>query len=152
MLKDIQNGNKFMVGTKRNELKYEGEKKEGMKSGQGILYYSNGLCYEGQFRNNQRYGFGVLKFNQIQIYRGEWTADELSGQGKIRNFAVINKKKSQNSQSILGRWVSYCGSFKNNRFEGQGTLYLQGGQKFLGRFICGNACGQGTLYKQLFYN
>jgi hypothetical protein len=43
--------------------------------------------------------------------------------------------------------VSYFGFFKNNRFEGEGTLYLQGGEKFLGKFICGMACGEGTLYK-----
>ena len=127
MLKDLDNNNKFSVGNRRSELKYEGEKKEGGRCGQGMLYYSNGLSYEGQFRNNLRHGFGVLKFNQIEIYRGEWAADELSGQGKIRNFAVINKKKSQTSQSPLSRWVSYCGSFRGNRFEGEGTLYLQGG-------------------------
>jgi len=40
----------------------------------------------------------------------------LSGQGKIRNFAVINKKKSQSTGSVLLRWVSYCGYFRNNRF------------------------------------
>ena len=92
-----------------------------------MLYYSNGLCYEGNFKNNLRHGFGVLRFNQIEIYRGTWSADELSGQGKIRNFAVINKRKTQGGTSVLSRWVSYCGSFKGNRFEGEGTLYLQGG-------------------------
>ena len=56
-----------------------------------------------------------------------WAADELSGQGKIRNFAVINKKKTQGNNSVISKWVSYSGSFKGNRFEGEGTLYLQGG-------------------------
>ena len=73
-----------------------------------------------------RHGFGVLKFNQIEIYRGEWQADEMNGQGKIRNFAVINKKKNIVGSSPLFKWVSYCGFFKSNRFEGEGTLYLQG--------------------------
>ena len=47
MLKDIDNNNKFNVGSRKNELKYEGEKKEGVRWGQGVLYYLNGLCYEG---------------------------------------------------------------------------------------------------------
>lgn len=47
MLKDIDNNHKFIVGTRRNELKYEGDKKDNARNGQGILYYSNGLCYEG---------------------------------------------------------------------------------------------------------
>lgn len=70
MLKDIDNNNKFSVGSRRSELKYEGEKREGNRNGQGLLYYSNGLSYEGEFRNNLRHGFGILRFNQIEIYRG----------------------------------------------------------------------------------
>lgn len=54
---------------------------------------------------------------------------------------MINKKKSQTNNSPLLKWISYFGFFKNNRFEGEGTLYLQGGEKFLGKFICGMACG-----------
>ncbi len=88
-----------------------------------------------------RHGAGILKFNQIGIYEGQWNADELSGEGKIRNFAVINKKKGQSCSSPLLNWVTYCGNFKNNRFEGEGTLCLKGGEKFLGKFICGMACG-----------
>ena len=47
MLRDLDNNNKFSVGNRRSELKYEGEKKEGGRCGQGMLYYSNGLSYEG---------------------------------------------------------------------------------------------------------
>jgi len=94
-----------------------------------------------------RHGHGILKFNQIEIYRGDWQADELSGQGKLKNFAVINKKKNQGGHSALTKWISYCGNFKGNRFEGEGTLTLQGNEKFLGKFICGMACGEGTLYR-----
>ena len=65
MLRDLDNNNKFAVGTRRAELKYEGEKRDGARIGQGMLYYSNGLSYEGEFKNNLRHGFGILKFNQI---------------------------------------------------------------------------------------
>ena len=65
MLRDIDNNNKFFVGNKRLELRYEGERREGSRHGQGVLVYSNALCYEGEFRNNVRHGTGVLKFNQI---------------------------------------------------------------------------------------
>jgi hypothetical protein len=51
----------------------------------------------------------------------------MSGQGKIKNFGVINKTKSQSDSSPLSKWVSYCGYFKSNRFEGEGTLYLHAG-------------------------
>jgi hypothetical protein len=127
MLRDIDNNNKFCVGGRKAEMRYEGGRKGGCREGQGTLYYSNGFCYEGEFRNNLRHGYGVLKYNQTEIYRGEWQADELNGQGKIRNATAVNRRKGQTAGSPLLRWVSYCGYFRSNRFEGEGTLYLQGG-------------------------
>ena len=61
MLKNLDVSNKFTVGNKKIELKYEGEKKNGVRSGSGILYYSNGLCYEGEFRDGLFEGRGILK-------------------------------------------------------------------------------------------
>lgn len=75
--------------------------------------------------------------------------DEMEGQGKIRNCAIINKKKSaSSSQSSLGKWISYSGEFRNSRFEGSGTLYLQGGEKFVGKFSGGVATGEGAIYRK----
>lgn len=73
----------------------------------------------------------------------------MEGQGKIRNCAIINKRKTiYSSQTPLGKWISYSGEFRNSKFEGSGTLYLQGGQKFVGHFQNGYAVGQGSLYKK----
>jgi hypothetical protein len=35
-----------------------------------------------------------------------------------------------------------------NRFEGEGTLYLQGGEKFVGWFANGVADGEGSVYRK----
>lgn len=135
MLKELENNNKFLIGTKKLELKYEGDKKNNTRWGHGVLYYSNGLCYEGQFVNGCRHGYGLLKFNHIEIYNGDWKNDEMEGQGKIRNCAIINKRKTiYSNQTPLGKWISYSGEFRNSKFEGSGTLYLQGGEKFVGNF------------------
>ncbi len=75
MLKDLDNNNKFLVGGKKIELKYEGDKKDNQRSGNGVLYYSNGLCFEGEFKNNMRHGYGILKFNHIELYNGDWIND-----------------------------------------------------------------------------
>lgn len=142
MLKELENNTKFIIGNKKLELKYEGEKRNGVRFGNGILYYSNGLCYEGEFRDGVRYGYGILKFNHIEIYNGDWVNDQIEGEGKIRNCAIINKRKTiYSNQSLLGKWISYSGQFKNSKFQGSGTLYLQGGQKFVGNFMNGYACG-----------
>lgn len=97
-----------------------------MRNGSGMLYYSNGLCYEGEFKDGYRHGYGILKFNHIEIYNGDWVKDEIEGTGKIRNCAIINKRKSVNT-SCLSKWISYNGEFKGSKFDGEGTLYLQGG-------------------------
>lgn len=146
MIKNLDS-NKFAVGNKKLELRYEGQKKNGQRHGTGTLYFSNGLCYDGQFRNGMRNGNGILKFNHIQIYNGNWQNDEIEGLGKIRNCAIINKKKSISS-SYLSRWISYNGEFKGSKFEGEGILFLQGGEKFIGTFMGGTAYGQGSIHKK----
>ena len=67
MLKELENSNnnRFTIGNKKIELKYEGERKNGIRHGNGVLYYSNGLCYEGEFKEGVRHGYGILKFNHI---------------------------------------------------------------------------------------
>ena len=117
MLKNLDSINKFTVGNKKIELKYEGEKKNGIRHGNGVLFYSNGLCFEGEFKDGCRHGYGILKFNHIEIYNGDWVNDEIEGRGKIRNCAIINKKKSINvNTSCLSKWISYSGEFKGSKF------------------------------------
>ena len=45
LLKNLDNSSKFTIGNKKIELKYEGDKRNGQRHGNGLLYYSNGLCY-----------------------------------------------------------------------------------------------------------
>ncbi len=75
----LENSNKFLVGTKKQEVKYDGERmtlgQQQMRHGSGTLYYSNGLIYEGEFYQNKRHGFGLLKFNHVELYSGEWEGD-----------------------------------------------------------------------------
>lgn len=65
VLKECFNNNKFCIGDRRSEQKYDGDRKDNAKHGNGKLFYSNGLCYEGEFKNNLRHGYGILRFNQI---------------------------------------------------------------------------------------
>lgn len=38
---------------------YDGEWKDAMKNGKGVLTYSNGDRYDGEFLNDLRHGIGV---------------------------------------------------------------------------------------------
>jgi hypothetical protein len=54
----------------------------------------------------------------------------LNGQGRIKNCTVICRKKKEPSYGTgpqLQRWISYSGEFRDNRFQGTGTLFLQSG-------------------------
>jgi hypothetical protein len=59
----------------------------------------------------------------------------LNGQGRVKNGPQLH------------RWISYSGEFRDNRFHGTGTLFLQNGEKFLGKFSHGMAEGESTFYK-----
>lgn len=54
----------------------------------------------------------ILKFNHIEIYNGDWLNDMLNGQGRIKNCAVVSKKKREpctGNGPQLHRWISYSG-------------------------------------------
>jgi hypothetical protein len=94
-----------------------------------------------------RHGHGTLQVTHIEIYTGEGLNDEIEGEGRIRNCTIINKRKTTSSMhGTLGKWISYNGQFKKSKFEGLGTLHLQGGEKFVGFFVNGGAKGEGTIH------
>jgi len=50
----------------------------GLRSGQGILYWDNGkAAYEGQWQEGKRHGFGVnYDADGVKLYEGQWQNDE----------------------------------------------------------------------------
>lgn len=50
----------------------------------------------------------------------------MHGEGRIKNCSIIGSKK-KDLPMILQKWISYSGEFKNNKFQGSGTLYMAGG-------------------------
>jgi hypothetical protein len=69
----------IITGTSLDEVKYEGNRKNGMRWGSGKLIYQNGFIFEGEFKENMRHGRGVLTMNGISIYEGLWSMDRLHG-------------------------------------------------------------------------
>lgn len=80
-----------------------------------------------------------MRFNHIEIYNGEWEADTISGEGRVKNCTIFASKK-KDLPSILQKWISYSGGFRNNRFQGSGTLFMPAGEKYLGMFRNGYPC------------
>ena len=48
-------------------------------SGRGKLYYEDGTVYEGDFKNDMRDGVGIVTHRNGQRYKGEWKLNRLTG-------------------------------------------------------------------------
>ena len=101
-------------------MKYEGEKKNGMRWGKGKLLYDNGFEYEGSFVQNYKHGIGTVSLNGIVFYEGQWSLDEISGQGYIKSL----KNYSETSCPRYLWEASYCGQLLENKLHGMGTLFI----------------------------
>lgn len=108
---------------------YEGYWKNGRQSGKGRFFKSNGEIYQGFWEESLRHGLGKLSLQTGTVYEGEFIHDKfLSG-----------TQTSPNGQK-------YSGTFKDNLFQGEGTLVLPDGLKYQGNFEKGEIDGDGKLY------
>ena len=109
--------------------KYEGEIKNGLPNGQGILTRSNGEKYEGEFKDGKSDGQGTTTYPNGEKYVGELKDGKRNGQGTF----------------TLGEGAIYVGGFKDNKFYGRGTITFPNGNKFEGEWEDGRYHGQGTI-------
>ena len=62
--------------------RYEGDRKNNLKEGKGILYFQNGDKYEGEFKNDKMDGKGVLYYANGEKFKGKFKEDKKIGKGK----------------------------------------------------------------------
>ena len=63
---------------------------------------------------------------------------------------IFKEKEFQNYDNfdnLFNFWATYSGDFKNNSFNGIGTLILCNGEKFLGLFNLNKIHGEGTFFR-----
>ena len=92
------NGRQYKKGKvfdKKNNLIYDGEYKNGIKEGIGVLYYQSGEKYEGKFFNGVREGKGIFYWKDGNKWEGYFKNDEMNGEGIFYNegesFSAIYK-------------------------------------------------------------
>ncbi len=86
--------NKTVEGIWENEKKnfieyeigetYQGEIKNGLKSGSGVYRWSDGSKYEGQWFNDCEYGYGLKEYANGDSYLGEWKDGLFHGNGTYK--------------------------------------------------------------------
>lgn len=63
---------------------YEGEAKDGVFNGAGILTTAQKDRFEGQWNDGKMNGFGVLRRANGERYAGDWKNDKPNGNGELR--------------------------------------------------------------------
>ena len=115
----LKEGNGILYYNKENQYKrkrYEGEFKNDKLEGKGIMYWDNGAKYEGVFKNDNRDGKGIYYYINGEIYEGEFKNGIKEGKGI---YYYINGDK-------------YEGDFKRGMKEGKGKFYYKNGDKYDG--------------------
>lgn len=54
---------------------YEGDWKNDIKEGKGVLTFSTGDIYDGNWLTNKRDGYGIYIYNSGDRYYGVWKGD-----------------------------------------------------------------------------
>jgi hypothetical protein len=155
---------------------HEGSFINGMREGQGNIYYPDGenLYFTGEFQSDRMHGKGeVFYINGDLLYSGDIKAGFFHGNGKLYlsngdvyegqfRYGLIagegyyydsQGKEFMNSVTLNGegKYVYsngnvYIGEFTNGRMHGNGIFYEMNSGRYEGQFVFEKLTGQGTYY------
>lgn len=131
---------------------YEGEWKNGMRHGLGVLVKPNGTRYVGSFFEDKRHGKGEEVLRPSYRYVGDFQNDKKAGIGRLEinghYFDGQFKNDKPNGRAVSGRLggaKNYEGEFLDGLKNGSGILYFDDGRQFKGDFKDDLMNGQGTM-------
>ena len=131
--------------------------------------FESGKKYIGNFKNDKYSGEGTLYKVNGQILEGVWKENIFQYSKKIKKqnskiARILSKKESNKSSKKslpkcsnqnykhlcvgihkFSNGAKYNGEFKNNKFDGYGTLVWKDRAKYVGQFKLDFANGQGTM-------
>jgi hypothetical protein len=132
--------------------KYDGEFKNGVRVGNGKMYYVSRNVYYGSWANNMKSGKGKYSFNSGDEYNGDFKSDLYEGKGEFKwangdiyNGGWVSGKKSGNGKLILSNGNSYIGDFLESKMNGKGIYKFANGGTYTGEFKNNNYEGYGEL-------
>ncbi|PHR71392.1 MAG: hypothetical protein COA67_06725 [Lutibacter sp.] len=140
---------------------YEGEFKNGERSGKGKYAWSNGNSYDGEYKNDKRNGKGLFLWKIGDKYDGESVDDFRTGKGKYTWASgdsyegdFVKNKTEGFGTHIWESGNKYVGEYKNSKRNGQGTFTYAKGSKYIGEYKDNKFHGFGKEYDEnglLFY-
>ena len=142
------------------EIIYEGNWKDGLKNGQGIMK-KKGSIYEGNWKDGFIDGKGKLTWKSKNIYKGDFSKGKINGDGYMIWFNENKKYSGQwenNIQNGYGVQIwyetkgehkylfnRYIGEWKNGKRNGYGIFYYSNGSKYEGTWKDDNKDGFGIF-------
>ena len=125
---------------------YDGEYKNGKRTGLGEMTYPNGDRYHGQWQDGKKHGEGTYTYKNKDgaddIYSGTWVSDVKEGKGYYEFGADGSMMIGtwEKGTIVEGEWRfkdggSYTGVFKNGKPTGNGTFKLANGYMQSGAYI-----------------
>ena len=104
-----------------------------VKNGYFEESYNDGSSYKGNFKNGVYHGQGTYTWSNGEEYIGNWVDGKRSGHGV---YTWQEKRK--------GYYLKYDGDFIDNEMTGKGTMYIVGGEKYVGDIKNGIFHGYGV--------
>jgi hypothetical protein len=80
---------------------YDGDYVDGLKQGEGIMYYANGEVYTGTFKKELKCGKGILLFADKSQYEGNFLNDRFHGDGAMTSAAGVLGNIAQYFKGVL---------------------------------------------------
>lgn len=119
---------------------YEGEIKDGVRDGSGILTYASGDVYEGEFDDDEISGYGKLTYANGDIYEGQFKNGLRDGRGSLlysdkTSFEGEFKEGRKNGYGVYtGNGTSYEGNYVDDIKEGKGKHVFGNGDTYEGEY------------------
>ena len=146
---DLRNGKGIMYY--KNGNKYEGEWKNDVKEGKGIMLLSNGNKYEGEYKNGLKEGKGKMYYKSGNVYEGEYK-DNYRSKGTYifingsKYIGEFNDKRNGKGIFYYKNGDKYEGNFLEDKKDGYGIMLYNNGDKYEGKWVCDLLEGKGIYY------
>lgn len=131
---------------------YNGELKDGKRSGFGTFIYDNGGFYKGQFHNDKLSGEGIYIYPDSRKYAGSFVNNLYDGYGEFTNpdgrWYKGDWKEGEmhgigERHDFDGCW--YKGAVRNNKLHGFGEKHERDGTWYKGEFKDNKKYGEGEI-------
>ena len=134
---------------------YEGDWKDSMRHGVGLLTFSSGVEYCGEFHQDSIHGEGVITLIDDSVYTGGFRFGLFHGHGTLEDGITKrvyigdfeNGLRHGHGEEIFSDGTRYVGQYCDGKREGSGVLFDEGGNKlYEGEWSEDLRQGKGHLY------